>query len=194
MTKTIKYHLGVILLFGLLVGCSTESDTETANSVEETQEVDEKIEEMSEEISLLQNSYMELEETVRELNLELDNQSTLMSLFPQSWETAEEFIEAYVNLDYEVLDELTSDDYSIEEDGIVLTEHSTHTPYLALRHEELDYLLNNYALAPDTTTNEVFMNIHFHLINDGEMDGLVTMNIVLEKISEEWKVTYIEFS
>lgn len=192
MTKKIMYNIGLLLLLFLLSGCSMENDSEGNNSPEETNVSDDEIEEMSDRLNIMEDRIQELENTLSEQNIELENQRTLMSLFPQSWETAEEFLEAYVNLDYDVLDELTSDDYSIEEKGIVLIEDSTHTTYLD-QYDELDYLLNNFSLV-ENSRNEIRMNIQFFLINDGEIENIEFRNLILEKISEEWIVTYIESS
>lgn len=204
MIKIIKYIFGATLLVSMLTSC-TLSDVRIDDTSEDSfdsdqryadlqEEISQKSDELSDEIDQMIENYSELEGKVKEQTKELETQRRLLTLLPQSWQAAEKFLEAYVDLDYDVLDELTTDDYSIEEEGIVFSEFSTHTPYLSLRYAELDYLLNNFDLAPDVSPDQVRMNVSFYLINsDSDIENIEYMNLHLEKINEIWQVTQVEF-
>ncbi|GEM01495.1 hypothetical protein HHA03_10270 [Halolactibacillus halophilus] len=77
--------------------------------------------------------------------------------------------------------ELLTDNYSIEQDGIILTDNSTKTPYLALQSQNLSYLLNNFELNSDFSSDKILMNVSFYIDTEDNSSsgGIVFMNLTL---------------
>ncbi|SDB87988.1 hypothetical protein SAMN05421734_102115 [Pelagirhabdus alkalitolerans] len=125
---------------------------------------------------------------------ELVDQEKLISIIPQSWSVAKDFLDAYIQLDFERLESMTSDSYSIGEESITHNETETIVPYLALEHNELSYLLNNFELNSDSTSESIFMNVVFYIgsSNHNNIDDIVFMNLELNKIGDMWEIDMIE--
>ncbi|MCZ0703205.1 hypothetical protein J2T56_001469 [Natronobacillus azotifigens] len=174
-----------------MAGCSNKDDVQDASLNETTNEMDQESVSNEELLTRIDELYQLNEELEKKLN----QQKKVMKLLPQAWDFADRFLTAYVELDFEVLHALTSDAYTIEEQGILFTELETHVPYLAEHNHDLSYVLNDFELM-DVNNGKVFMNIAFFLDGDDELDSgdLVFMNLVLERNGNMWIVTDVELS
>lgn len=192
MIKTVMSTVTVTMLVFILFGCSSDKEVETNEQIHV--ENKNNIDELKNDISEITKLNEELREDLDQQSKELDQQQKLIKLLPQSWATAEQFLNAYIELDYDTMDELLTNNYSIEQEGIILTDNSTKTPYLALQSKSISYLLNNFELNSDLSSDKILMNVSFYVdTEDNPSSGsVVFMNLTLEKIEEFWRITNID--
>jgi len=192
MIKTVISTIGVITLALILFGCSNDKEIELIEQI--NTETNNTVDELKNDISEITRLNKELREDLEQQSKELDQQQKLIKLLPQSWATAEQFLNAYIELDYDTMAELLTDNYSIEQEGIILTDNSTKTPYLALQSKSISYILNNFELNSDLSSDKILMNVSFYVdTEDNPSSGsVVFMNLTLEKIEEFWRITNID--
>lgn len=200
MNKVIMLFFFAALIV-LSIGCFEEAGNANGDSNQNTASQLEELEQQSREnqdaINELQESNTELQSEVgalseknEQLTSELSDQKRMFELFPQVWVMAEKFLDAYVDLDYDEMSRLISEEYSIEEDGII-DEDDIRVPYLADLHDGLTYNINNFGFESE---DEIFLNIVFYIDGDSESwpSDIVFKNLRLELSGNLWRVTMIE--